>query len=125
MPELEGNITTVGIVDADLVARMPAITVRYLPPGATDFSAQIDAAKVDALAAFRERTGLDPIWVKAKDDGAWKRILSLRTILIVLRSSTDDKSVLLADRYAAELKDAEQEFFYNYDENHDGVIDEG
>jgi hypothetical protein len=124
MPDLAGNLTEVTIDGADLAARLPTVTQLYLPTGAADFAAQIAAGINDAIGDFETFTGKRAERAKAKNAAAWEAIVVLSSLLVILRAATDDRSKLLADRFAEERSRRLQNFLYWYDADLSGAIDE-
>ena len=124
MAVLADNLTTVTVVDSDLLARIPSLDQRYLPPGAADFSPQIATGLEDALVRFESMTGRDPVWCLAVRAEAWKAIVVLSTLLVLLRASTDERSMQLAAGYETELATRFKLFRYQWDADQSGSIDD-
>jgi hypothetical protein len=121
---LAGNLTTVSITDDDLKDRVPYLTSRYLPTGASDFSDQRTKATAEALADFESFTGRDPERCKARNDDKWKQILSLRTLVMIMEASTDDRSNILLERFHEIEKREFQNFQYDWDADEDDALSE-
>ncbi len=124
MPDTPNNLTLVAVVDADLLARLPYLTIRYLPTGAANFAAQCALGIGDAVAAFEANTGRTALRCVARTTSAWKRICVLTTLLLVVRQSTDERSQKLADSIGVELATLQQDFAYREDADASGALDE-
>jgi hypothetical protein len=118
------NLTTLAVTDADLMTRFPRLGRRYLAAGVDTFAAQRDAAKAEALADFRAFTGKDPARCVPADPASWQRVLTLHTLILVMRGSTDEDSRVLAEGWDRERRQVLQDLLFSFDADGSGALED-
>jgi len=110
--------------DEQLVARYPTLNT-YLPRGQADWSAQREAAAIEAQETFWSITGVDPEWAVPENVDHWASVLSIMTLVIIFRGFRPTEAWAQEAERWGEIAEAKLKLFrYREDENRDGVIEE-
>lgn len=120
---VDGNLTTLSITDADLLARVPTLT-RLRDARQPDWSAQIAAGRSDALVAFRQRNVHDPERVVPLQSDAWKRILVFYTLAVIFQPLLGTEYAGEFDKWSEMAEESLARFQFQVDSDGSGTIDD-